>query len=125
MRQAAIQVFSCRHRLYCADARRNCLAGGGGYIDSRVVRDLSYAGLAVRATVRRTCDAKTISQLQELGAAYPGMLQFFETDLLTDRIFAEAMQGCESVMHMASPCVVSGVSATCGADFQRRLDGRR
>ena len=85
------------------------VTGGGGYIASWVVRDLLYAGIPVRATVRSISDAKKISHLLELGAAYPGMLQLFEADLLSDGSFTEAMQDCELVMHMASPFVVNGV----------------
>ena len=84
------------------------VTGGGGYIASWVVRELLAEALPVRATVRSMADAKKVSHLLELGAAYPGMLQLFEADLLVEGSFDEATRGCQIVMHTALPFLDTG-----------------
>ncbi|MEQ9365654.1 MAG: NAD-dependent epimerase/dehydratase family protein [Leptospirales bacterium] len=101
------------------------VTGGGGYIASWVVRELLAEGLSVRATVRSTSDAKKISHLLELGAAYPGMLQLFESNLLVDGSFDEAMRDCGLVMHTASPFFVSGVKDAQKELVEPALQGTR
>jgi nucleoside-diphosphate-sugar epimerase len=80
------------------------VTGGSGFIASHVIVELLAAGYRVRTTVRdlgREPDVRAL--LKEGGAEPDDRLSFARADLLDDRGWAEAMSGCEHVMHIASP----------------------
>ena len=79
------------------------VTGAGGYIASWIVRYLLEDGLTVHATVRDQSNSDKIGHLTHMGDETPGTLKFFEADLTREGSFDEAMQGCEVVMHTASP----------------------
>jgi dihydroflavonol-4-reductase len=79
-----------------------CVTGASGFIASHVVAELLARGYHVRGTVR---SLKKESQLAHL-RALPGAserLTLVEADLLGPRAFDDVVQGCEMVMHTASP----------------------
>lgn len=80
------------------------VTGATGYVAGWVVKRLLEDGRTVHAAVRSTSDAKTAA-LRAIAAALPGTLRFFQADLLVDGSYAEAMAGCEVVIHTASPFV--------------------
>jgi dihydroflavonol-4-reductase len=83
------------------------VTGASGYIASWVIQKLLQQGYTVHATVRDLHKTKSYAHLQKIAAGSPGHLKLFEANLLTPGSFAAAMQGCEIVLHMASPFVVT------------------
>ena len=85
---------------------RVLVTGISGYIGQHVAAELLRNGFEVVGTVRST--AKTGPTRVSLEAAAPtDGLTFIEADLLSDRGWDEAMQGCTYVMHVASPFVLA------------------
>src|SRR5690242_3447251 len=79
------------------------VTGASGYIASWIVRFLLEDGYTVRGTVRNPDRAEKLAHLNKLSDAHPGKLSLFKADLLDDGSFAEAMDGCQLVIHTASP----------------------
>lgn len=77
------------------------VTGGSGFLGSHAILQLLAAGHAVRTTVRnlkREADVRAL--LKEGGAE---RLSFFEANLERDTGWAEAVAGCDYVLHVASP----------------------
>lgn len=84
---------------------RVLVTGGSGFIGSHSILQLLAAGHEVRTTVRdlRRRD-DVLAMLRQGGAADPGdRLTFFAADLERDAGWAEAVAGCDYVLHVASP----------------------
>lgn len=79
------------------------VTGAAGYLGSWVVERLLRDGYFVHATVRQLDDRKKIQHLYQLAAVYPEQLFLFAADLLTEHSFDKAMEGCNVVIHTASP----------------------
>src|SRR5205814_2973496 len=80
------------------------VTGGSGFIGSYCILQLLEAGHQVRATLRdpsREDDVRTV--LHAASAAADGRLFFHTADLMHDAGWAEAVGGCEYVLHVASP----------------------
>jgi nucleoside-diphosphate-sugar epimerase len=80
------------------------VTGGSGFIGSHCILQLLEAGHNVRTTVRnlkRESDVR--SMLKEGGATPDGRIAFFAADLEKDEGWREAVNGCEYVLHVASP----------------------
>ncbi|MGI9085021.1 MAG: NAD-dependent epimerase/dehydratase family protein [Aeromicrobium sp.] len=92
------------------------VTGGNGYIASWLVKDLLEDGIDVHATVRDPSNADKIGHLTRMAEDAAGTLTLFTADLLHEGSFDEAMDGCELVIHTASPFVISGIK-----DAQRDL----
>ncbi|GAB2853069.1 NAD-dependent epimerase/dehydratase family protein [Actinocorallia aurea] len=77
------------------------VTGGSGFVGSHLVKALLGRGYRVRATVRDAGDERKVRPLRGL----PGgeRLELFEADLMEPGSFAEAMDGCRTVFHVASP----------------------
>ena len=90
-----------------------CVTGAAGYVGSHVVAELLRKGFIVRATVRDLADSKKYGFLnkiaEELGAT--SKLSFHEADLLKPSSFDAAVQGCDAVIHTASPFIIGKVFA--------------
>lgn len=85
------------------------VTGVSGYIASWVVKHLLDRGYTVHGTVRSVKDQKKVAHLLALAENTSGTLKLFEADLLVPGSFAKAMEGCEYVIHTASPFFVTGV----------------
>jgi dihydroflavonol-4-reductase len=92
------------------------VTGGSGYVASWIVRYLLEDGYAVRATVRNPDKPKGLEHLHALSADHPGKLTLHKADLLDEGSFTEAMQGCELVIHTASPFLLGRIK-----DAERQL----
>jgi nucleoside-diphosphate-sugar epimerase len=92
------------------------VTGATGYVASWIVRYLLEDGHTVRGTVRDPEKISGLEHLRELAQAHPGRLTLHKADLLQDGAYGEAMQGCELVIHTASPFLIGKVR-----DPQRQL----
>ena len=101
------------------------VTGASGYIASWLVRYLLEAGHTVHATVRDPNRTDSVRHLHKLAEGQPGTLLLFAADLLKEGSFDEAMQGCEIVMHTASPFVLDGFTDANEALVRPAVEGTR
>lgn len=101
------------------------VTGASGYIASWLVRYLLEAGHTVHATVRDPNRTDSVRHLHKLAEGQPGTLRLFAADLLKEGSFDEAMQGCEIVMHTASPFVLDGFTDANEALVRPAVEGTR
>lgn len=101
------------------------VTGGTGYLASWIVKQLLDQGLEVRTTVRDLAQKDKYAHLTALSVKSKGVLQFFEADLLKKGSFAEAMTGCELVIHTASPFKISGIKNAQKELVEPALEGTR
>lgn len=80
------------------------VTGGSGFIASHCILQLLEKGHEVRTTVRNLSREPEVRAMLKAGGAEPGSrLSFFAADLMKDEGWAEAAQGCDYVLHVASP----------------------
>lgn len=101
------------------------VTGASGYIASWLVRYLLEEGYTVHATVRNLQKASSVQHLKELADGQPGTLKLFQADLMKEGSFEEAMQGCEVVMHTASPFLLDGYKDANEALVRPAVEGTR
>lgn len=80
------------------------VTGGSGFIGSHSILQLLAAEHQVRTTVRNLRRESDVRASLKAGGAEPDdRLKFFAADLEKDAGWAEAVAGCEYVLHVASP----------------------
>ena len=80
------------------------VTGGSGFIGSHAILALLAAGHDVRTTVRDLKREPDVRAMLKVGGAEPGpRLRFFAADLMRDAGWAQAVAGCDYVLHVASP----------------------
>ena len=83
------------------------VTGAGGFIALHCVRQLLEQGYRVRGTLRSVAREAQLRQALVEYVDAGDRLEFVSTDLLNDKGWAEAVQGCEYVLHVASPYPLS------------------
>jgi len=79
------------------------VTGASGYVAAHVVALLQKEGHRVRGTVRSLQKEERVAPLRGLVPDAPHPLELYEAELGSDKGWAEAVQGCDYVMHTASP----------------------
>ncbi|MEO1475719.1 MAG: aldehyde reductase [Pseudomonadota bacterium] len=79
------------------------VTGATGFIASHVVLALLKKGYKVRGTARSASSGSKLNQTLSDFAGEPIDIEIFEADLRRDEGWAEAVQGCAYVHHVASP----------------------
>jgi nucleoside-diphosphate-sugar epimerase len=80
------------------------VTGGSGFVGSHCILQLLAAGHTVRTTVRQLKREGDVRSMLKTGGAEPGdRLSFLAADLESDAGWAEAVRGCDYVLHVASP----------------------
>jgi nucleoside-diphosphate-sugar epimerase len=101
------------------------VTGASGYVASWIVRYLLEDGRTVRGTVRNPDKAGGLEHLKALADAHPGRLTLHKADLLDEGSYAEAMDGCELVIHTASPFLLGRVRDPQAQLVTPALEGTR
>lgn len=102
------------------------VTGASGYIANWIVKMLLEQGCTVHATVRDPNNDKSVGPLKKIASATPqGTLKLFKSDLLDKNSFDAPMQGCEVVIHTASPFVVRGFKDPREALIRPAVEGTR
>lgn len=78
------------------------VTGATGYIAGELIRQLLTKGWTVHGTVRNVARSEAGLRAR-LGDPSPAQFKLFEAELMSDRGWAEATQGCTHVAHVASP----------------------
>ncbi|EXG82057.1 NAD-dependent epimerase/dehydratase family protein [Cryptosporangium arvum] len=76
------------------------VTGGSGFVGAHTVVRLIDAGHSVRTTVR---SLRRVDDVRAMVARPGAALTFVEADLAADTGWARAVDGCEYVLHVASP----------------------
>lgn len=79
------------------------VTGATGFIAGWIIKDLLEAGARVHAAVRNLDDTVKINPLVKIADNTPGSIKFFRTNLLEKGSYDEAVKGCTTVFHTASP----------------------
>ena len=85
------------------------VSGASGFIASWICKLLLEQGAKVHGTVRSLDNKKKVQHLLDLQNKYPDQFHLFEADLLIEGSFDSAMQGCQYVLHTASPFFVGNI----------------
>ena len=80
------------------------VTGGTGFVGIHTILQLLQQGYTVKTTIRTLSKTQSIvDALKEAGLDNLSELSFFEADLTSDQGWDEAVEGCDYVLHVASP----------------------
>ena len=108
------------------DSRHTFLVtGGSGYLAGWIIKYLLDDGHRVRATVRDKNNRAKVAHLMEIASGARESFALFEADLLRPGSFDEAVQGCDFVIHTASPFFIQGIKNSKAQLIGPALEGTR
>jgi dihydroflavonol-4-reductase len=81
------------------------LTGVSGYIGNHCAAELLKNGYSVRGSLRDMSKSDSVLEAIKKEVVVDGNLEFCKLDLLEDTGWDEAMEGCEYVLHVASPFI--------------------
>lgn len=81
------------------------VTGATGYVAGHLVKRLLEEGVTVHSAVRNPSDKEKLKHLITMAENSPGEIVFFQSDLLKEGSYSEAMKGCSIVFHTASPFI--------------------
>ena len=82
------------------------VTGATGYLAGWIVKNLLESGLTVHAAVRDASNTEKRAHLDKIAENCNGQIKYFESDLLENGSYKDAMDGCQIVFHTASPFVM-------------------
>lgn len=92
------------------NTQRVCVTGGSGFIAGHCILRLLEQGYLVRTTVRSLKRESAVrAVLADAGMVNGDALSFVAADLTSDAGWAEAVSGCDFVLHVASPVHIGNV----------------
>lgn len=100
-----------------------CVTGASGYIASWIVKYLLDEGFTVHATVRDSKKSSSVAHLWKAAEGTKGTLKLFDADLIKSGSFKAAIEGCELVIHTASPFVIRGITDPHEALIRPAVEG--
>lgn len=81
------------------------LTGISGFVGQHCAVELLKSGYAVKGSLRNLKKSEKITEAISKELDPKGQLEYCELDLLSDKGWNDAVQGCDYVMHVASPFV--------------------
>ncbi|ORA35899.1 NAD-dependent epimerase/dehydratase family protein [Mycobacterium aquaticum] len=88
------------------------VTGGSGYLASWTIVELLRRAYRVRATIRRSTREAEVREMVAGQTGSTDRLTFFEADPVADRGWAEAAEGADYVLHLASPMPIGEYRGT-------------
>ena len=82
------------------------VTGATGYIGGWVVKNLLDEGITIHAPIRNLTNTQKRVHLDKLAKDSSGEIKYFESDLMIENSYKEAMKKCELVIHIASPFIM-------------------
>lgn len=82
------------------------VTGATGYLAGEIIKQLLEKGIPVHATVRDRSKKEKYAHLDKIAKDNGETITYFNANLLKEGAFDEAIQGCELVIHTASPFVM-------------------
>ena len=79
------------------------VTGATGFVAGRIVKRLLEQGYSVHATVRDPDNKAKVAHLDQMANELPGSIRYFQADLTQEGAFNDAVEGCATVIHTASP----------------------
>ena len=89
------------------------VSGGSGYIALHCIKQLIEQGYLVKTSLRSLDKADNLLKCLSRHVNCKEKIEFCQLNLLSDNGWDEAIQGCDYVLHVASPVIIGRIGKTC------------